>query len=62
MVINAGIRRFISSQREGGFKVYMIENWILEWQDKGKDIIDDKHQYGADQNSTDKVLKDDYSC
>jgi len=54
MIINAGINRFIGSTKEGGLEIYNIEDWIKEWQEG--DIIDDKYQYGQDQNKTDKVL------
>ncbi len=48
MIINAGIDRFIGSTADGSYKVFYIKDWIKDWQ-KG-DIIDDKQQYGADQN------------
>lgn len=48
MVINAGLKRFIGSTRDGGYKIYNIEDWIKDWQEN--DIVDDKHQYGTDQN------------
>ncbi|MCX6790882.1 MAG: dCMP deaminase family protein [Candidatus Gribaldobacteria bacterium] len=60
MIINSGIKRFIGWGKEKNVKIYQIEDWAKEWQDK--DIIDDKEQYGADQNLTDKVLNNGCSC
>ncbi len=48
MIINAGITRFIGSMKDGSYKIFRVEDWISDWQEK--DIIDDKQQYGADQN------------
>ena len=48
MIINAGLKRFIGSTRDGGYRIFNIEDWINDWQEK--DILDDKYQYGADQN------------
>jgi len=48
MLINAGLNRVICSTRDGNYKVFNIQDWVKEWQEK--DIIDDKHQYGIDQN------------
>jgi len=49
MIINAGLKRAVCSTKEGKIKVFEIEEWVREWQEK--DIIDDKYQYGKDQNS-----------
>ncbi len=60
MIINAGLKRVICSTnpqsranslwgRNGDFKVFNVSDWIKQWQEK--DILDDKHQYGADQNA-----------
>lgn len=48
MIINAGLNRIICSTREGGYKIFKVQDWIREWQEK--DITDDQHQYGVDQN------------
>ena len=48
MIINAGLTRFIGSTRDGNYKIFNIQDWVKDWQEK--DIIDDKHQYGVDQN------------
>ncbi|MBD3207908.1 MAG: hypothetical protein GF370_00430 [Candidatus Nealsonbacteria bacterium] len=48
MVINAGLERVVCSTHEGGYQVFKVKDWIQDWQKK--DIIDDKHQYGIDQN------------
>lgn len=44
MVINSGIKRFISSLESGEIKIFEVEDWTKDWQEK--DIIDDKEQYG----------------
>lgn len=51
MIINAGLRKVVSMKKDGSVKVFLVEDWIKEWQKK--DIVDDKHQYGADQNIRD---------
>ncbi len=49
MIINAGIERVVCSLREGGMKIFKVKDWIEEWREN--DILDDKYQYGKDQNS-----------
>jgi len=51
MIINAGLNRMICSQRQGGYVIYHIADWVQEWQER--DIIDDKKQYGTDLNEKD---------
>lgn len=48
MIINAGIDRMVSPNKEGDLKIFYIKDWVEEW--KHGDILDDKHEYGADQN------------
>ena len=48
MIINAGLKRFIGSTKDGDYRTFQIKDWVKEWQEK--DILDDKYQYGADQN------------
>lgn len=48
MIINAGLKRVICSTSDGGHKIFNTQDWIKDWQKK--DVLDDKHQYGADQN------------
>ena len=48
MIINAGLKRVICSTSDGGHKIFNIQDWVKDWQEK--DILDDKSQYGADQN------------
>lgn len=48
MVINAGLNRVVSAMKDGSVMSSLVEDWINEW--KEKDILDDKHQYGKDQN------------
>ncbi len=52
MIINAGLNRVICSTREGK-KIFYIKDWVKEWQEN--DVLDDKYQYGQDQN---KIKKD----
>ena len=48
MIINAGLEKVICSTQAGKMKIFSVKNWARNWQKK--DIIDDKHQYGQDQN------------
>jgi len=48
MIINAGLDRAVCSIKNGGMEIFKIEDWVDEW--KKKDILDDKYQYGAEQN------------
>ena len=49
MIINTGIDRVICSTKDKGYKIFNIQDWIKDWQER--DILDDRHQYGKDQNS-----------
>jgi len=51
MIINAGLDEVICSTKEGGMKIFKVEDWVKEWQEK--DIINDKDQYGKDLNRLD---------
>lgn len=44
MIINAGIEKVVSCQKNKSLKEYNVEKWIKEWQEK--DLIDDINQYG----------------
>jgi len=44
MIINTGIERVICSTKDGKMKVFLVGDWIKDWQQN--DIIDDKQQYG----------------
>ena len=44
MIINAGLNRIICSTAEGKMRIFLVRNWIKDWQQG--DIIDDQHQYG----------------
>ena len=48
MLINAGLDRILCSTKDGNHKIFYVKDWIKDWQEK--DILDDKHQYGKDQN------------
>lgn len=53
MIINAGINRFVGSKKDGGFDIFYIKDWVDDW--KQGDILDDKHQYGVDQNKKENL-------
>jgi len=48
MIINAGLNRVICATSDGKYKIFYVQDWIKDWQEK--DILDDKHQYGNDLN------------
>ena len=47
MIINAGLIRVVCSAADEKFKIFKADEWVKEWQDPEKDIIDDKTQYGV---------------
>jgi len=51
MIINSGMKRVIAGTKEGGINIFLVDDWAKEWREK--DIVDDKQQYGADQNVRD---------
>ena len=48
IIINAGLKKAICSTKEKGIKIFKIEDWVKEWQEK--DVLDDEQQYGKDLN------------
>ncbi|MDI6698239.1 MAG: dCMP deaminase family protein [Candidatus Saccharicenans sp.] len=44
MIINAGLNRVVCSTASGGLQVFLVADWIRDWQTN--DILDDTHQYG----------------
>lgn len=48
MIINAGLKRVISSLENGEYKVFKVKDWVRQWQEK--DMLDDQDKYGEDQN------------
>jgi dCMP deaminase len=44
MIINSGLRRVVCSVEGGGTRVFRIDDWTRDWQER--DILDDEHQYG----------------
>ena len=46
MLINCGLKRVICSLKDGGYKVFNVDEWADDW--KESDIIDDKFQYGVE--------------
>lgn len=57
MLINAGLSKFVGSSRDGLPMVFHVEDWVAEW--KQGDILDDKYQYGKDQNNTENLMSAD---
>jgi len=43
IIINAGIKRFISNQEDGRFKIYDVQKWSEEWQER--DMIEDPEKH-----------------
>jgi dCMP deaminase len=48
MIINAGLKRVVSSLENGEYKVFKVKDWVRQWQEK--DMLDDQDKYGEDQN------------
>ncbi len=48
MIINAGLNRVVCSAKDGGYRAFLVADWVKDWQEK--DILDDAWQYGKDQN------------
>jgi len=51
IIINAGLNRVVSATGDGKYKIFSVQNWVKDWQEK--DILDDKFQYGKDLNEKD---------
>ncbi|MBU1682691.1 dCMP deaminase family protein [Patescibacteria group bacterium] len=49
MIINCGLKRVICSLKDGGYKIFSVDEWVEDWR-KG-DIIDDTFQYGVQTKS-----------
>jgi len=47
MIINAGLKRVICSTKDKEIKIFLVEDWVKDWQER--DILDDEYQYGQDQ-------------
>lgn len=45
MIINAGIKKVVCSTADTKYKVFLVEDWVREWQKE--DIINDKDKYGT---------------
>jgi dCMP deaminase len=45
VIINAGIKRCICSTADGAYRIFLIEDWTKEWQEK--DMINDVDKYDA---------------
>jgi len=56
MIINAGLNRVICATGDGKYKIFNVQDWTKDWQEK--DILDDKFQYGRDLNKK-EGLEDD---
>lgn len=48
MIINAGLNRVVCSTKDGGYKIFNVQDWVKDWQER--DILDDQHQFGTDLN------------
>lgn len=44
MIINAGLKEFVSQEPDGSFKVYQVSDWVSDWQEN--DLLDDVDVYG----------------
>lgn len=44
MLVNCGLKRVICSLKDGGMKIFEVDQWIKDWQEN--DLIDDEFQYG----------------
>ena len=48
MIINSGLDKIICSTKSGEIHIANVSDWSDEWREG--DILDDKYQYGGDQN------------
>lgn len=53
MIINSGLDKVVCSTKDGEMMIFNVQDWVEEW--RQKDILDDKHQYGLDQNKKEKL-------
>ncbi|HKM40586.1 MAG: deoxycytidylate deaminase [Patescibacteria group bacterium] len=44
MIINAGLKEFVSQEPDNSFKVYQVSDWVSDWQEN--DLLDDVNVYG----------------
>jgi dCMP deaminase len=49
MIINAGINRFIGNDEKGELKVYLVKDWVKDWETL-ENLENDKDQYFVDYN------------
>ena len=49
MIVNAGIKRFISNDKDGNIKEYNVQDWVDRWRDM-EDISQDSEKYEVDYN------------
>ena len=52
MIINSGIKRVIGSTEDGGLKIFSVDAWVKDWQEK--DMLDDMEMYDANYYVEDK--------
>ncbi len=45
MIINSGVEKVICSTEDGGMKIFLVKDWVEEWQKK--DIVDDASKYST---------------
>lgn len=53
IIINSGLEKVVCSMKEGDLKIFNTDDWAEEWREK--DILDDRHQYGKDQNKKENL-------
>jgi len=46
IIINAGLARTICSTKNRKMRIFSVEDWVREWSNPRKSIIDDDFQYG----------------
>jgi len=56
MIINCGLKRVICSLKEGGYKVFSVDEWVQDW--RRGDIIDDTFQYGVETKTETPTVND----
>jgi dCMP deaminase len=44
MIINAGLKRVITSAKDKDYMAFTVDEWVKDWQEE--DIIEDKYKYG----------------
>ncbi len=45
MIINAGLKRVVTSVKDKDYMAFTVDEWVKDWQED--DIIEDKYKYGG---------------